>query len=208
MDACTNPDILKVIYFFTLIVDIVKIIIPIVLIILGIVDFSKSVITSDEKVQKKTVSIFIKRIIYAVLIFAVPWIIEVLMVTLGDLIGGEKINFTDCIDNANSECIKALETEKIDDIEKKCDVDVEKIQETKEEEGKKEVCYYCESQKIYAWGTKASVVCPGKYKTKKECTINEPGAICERCETDSKWGSTEKCSGTWIEVNVTKEKCK
>ena len=62
VSVCTNPDILRVIYFFLIIIDIVKIIIPIALIILGIIDFSKAVVISDEKVQKKSVNLFMKRI--------------------------------------------------------------------------------------------------------------------------------------------------
>lgn len=104
---CTNPDILRVIYFGKLIVDIVKIIIPIGLIIMGMIDLSKSVVTNDDGVQKKNMKLFIKRIIYAVLVFAVPWIVEVLIVNLGNLAKG--VNYTDCLENANSECIENLE---------------------------------------------------------------------------------------------------
>lgn len=107
VDACTNPDILRVIYFAKLILDIVKIVIPIGLIIMGMIDFSKSVVTSDDGVQKKNMQLFIKRVIYAVLVFAVPWIVETLIVTLGNLTEG--VNFTDCLENANSECIEKLE---------------------------------------------------------------------------------------------------
>ena len=49
VDACTNPDILRVIYFGRLIVDIVKIVIPIGLIIMGMIDFSKSIVTSSAR---------------------------------------------------------------------------------------------------------------------------------------------------------------
>lgn len=97
MDACTNPDILKVIYFFQLIIDIIKIIIPIGLIIMGMIDFSKSVITNDENAQKKSTNLFIKRVIYGVLIFIVPWIVETLMIWLGNIT--EEVNFTDCLEN-------------------------------------------------------------------------------------------------------------
>lgn len=107
VDACTNPDILKVIYFAKLILDIVKIVIPIGLIIMGMIDFSKSVVTSDDGIQKKNMKLFIKRIIYAVLVFAVPWIVETLIVNLGNLTDG--VNFTDCLENAESECIEKLE---------------------------------------------------------------------------------------------------
>jgi len=109
IDACTNPDILRVIYFFLIMLDIVKISIPIGLIVMGIIDFSKSVVISDEQVQKKAAKLFFKRILYGALVFAVPWIIEVLMVTLGNLTEG--VNFTDCIENANSEAIERLEKE-------------------------------------------------------------------------------------------------
>lgn len=107
VDACTNPDILKVIYFVKLIINIVKIVVPIGLVIIGMIDFSKSVATSNEEVQKKNVSLFVKRIICAVLVFAVPWIVETLIVSLGNLTEG--VNFTDCLENANEDKIKALE---------------------------------------------------------------------------------------------------
>ena len=107
IEACENPDILRIIYFIKILIDIVKIIVPIGLIIIGSIDFSKSVINSDEKEQKKTLNLFIKRLIYAALIFIVPWLIEVLISFLGDLTVG--VNWTDCINNANSEKIEELE---------------------------------------------------------------------------------------------------
>ena len=107
VDACTNPDILRVIYFGKLIIDIVKIVVPIGLIILGMVDFSKSVTTSDEGAQKKNMKLLGKRIVFAVLVFAVPWIVETLMVSLGNLTEG--VNFTDCLENATGDCIDQLE---------------------------------------------------------------------------------------------------
>lgn len=129
MDVCANPDILRVIWFGLEIVDIVKIIIPISLIILGIINFSKSVISSDEKVQKKSVNVFFKRILYAILIFIIPWLIEVFIITLGNLavLDSDEVNFTDCLDNANSECVDALENGEMINITKSCDVSAEVI---------------------------------------------------------------------------------
>ena len=123
MDVCVNPDILRVIYFFNLILDIVKIIVPIGLIVFGLIGFSKAVISGDEKEQKKSFNLFGKRLLYGILIFAVPWIVEVLMITLGDLIDRDNMgNFTDCLENANSECIDALENKDFDAIEEMCDL--------------------------------------------------------------------------------------
>ena len=53
MDACNNPDILRVIYFIKILIEIIMIIVPIGLIIMGLLDFSKSVVTNDENARKK-----------------------------------------------------------------------------------------------------------------------------------------------------------
>ena len=145
VDACTNPDILRVIYFAKLILDIVKIIIPVGLIIMGMIDFSKSVVTSDEGSQKKNVKLFVKRIIFAILVFAVPWIVETLIVSLGNLTDG--VNFTDCLENAESDCIEQIEN---GTFIGKC-------------YGKKDyACYYCPSSNSYLWNSGTpSENCPG-----------------------------------------------
>ena len=85
----------------------------------------------SEKSQKISVNLFFKRILYAILVFAVPWIVETFMITLGDLLSEEgTINFTDCLDNANSVCLTAMDSKDIDTIKKACDVpDDYKIEE-------------------------------------------------------------------------------
>lgn len=49
----------------------IQIAVPVGLIIMGTIDFSKAVMASDEDKMKKAQSIFIKRIIYALLVFLV-----------------------------------------------------------------------------------------------------------------------------------------
>ena len=98
MDVCAHSEVLKVIYFIMTLIDIVKIIIPIALIVFGLIDFSKAAISSDEKVQKKSGQLFLKRLLYGILVFTIPWIVEVLMVTLGNLLeDNDTMNFTDCL---------------------------------------------------------------------------------------------------------------
>lgn len=159
MNVCENPDILRVIWFAREIVNIVKIIIPIALIVLGIVDFSKAVITSDENVQKKTGKLFMKRIIYAILVFTVPWIIEVLIITLGNLavLDSDEVNYTDCLENANGDKIAELDKEI-------------------ENEGNGLFCWRCPSNNgLYFWGTSAKGECHSGWqksfniKTKEDC---------------------------------------
>ncbi len=105
--VCENPEILKVIYFASIIFDIIKIIIPIGLIVMAMIDFSKGVTSNNEGDNKKNMSKLIKRFVYAVLIFAVPWIVKIIMINLGNLT--KDVNFTDCLENATDERIKELE---------------------------------------------------------------------------------------------------
>lgn len=100
MNVCTNIEILRLIAFFLKIIDLVKIAIPIGLIVMAIMDIAKSVISSEEKEQKKNISLLLKRFVFAGLIFFVPTIVEFVMVTIGNM--DENVNFTDCIENARN----------------------------------------------------------------------------------------------------------
>lgn len=72
----TNGEALK---FAKKIYSMVKIIIPILIVILSIVDFLKVVLLSDEKNYSATWSKFIKRIIIGLIFFAVPAIISLIL---------------------------------------------------------------------------------------------------------------------------------
>lgn len=124
MNACENPEILRVFFFFNLILNIVKIVVPIGLIVMGLIDFSRALTSNDESTQKKSTKLFIKRVIMAVLVFFVPWIVETLIIGLGNLADG--VNFTDCLENATKEKIESLEnSEKIrEDVEKKQSINI------------------------------------------------------------------------------------
>lgn len=105
--VCENPEVLRVIYFASIIVDIVKIIIPIGLVVMAMIDFSKGVTSNSDSDNKKNLSRLIKRFVYAVLIFVVPWIVKIIIINLGNLT--KDVNYTDCLENANEEKIKELQ---------------------------------------------------------------------------------------------------
>lgn len=65
-------------YLLGHIVNIIKIVIPLILIILGMVDLGKAVVSSDDKAISKSVSALIKRFIAAVIVFFVPTIVSAL----------------------------------------------------------------------------------------------------------------------------------
>lgn len=63
--------------------------VPVLLIIFGMIDLGKAVIASKEDEVKKATKAFGKRFLYAVLVFLVVWIVQVVM----DFVAG--FGFTD-----------------------------------------------------------------------------------------------------------------
>ena len=61
------------------IVRILQIVVPIALIVWGSLDLGKSVIAGDEKKIKENQGKFVKRIVAAVLVFLVPFIVSLIM---------------------------------------------------------------------------------------------------------------------------------
>ena len=78
------------------IINAIMIVIPIVLIILGMVDLGKAVISSKEDEVKKATKAFGKRFLYAVGVFAVVWLVTfVLNIVSGLGIEGVDKNTTE-----------------------------------------------------------------------------------------------------------------
>ena len=92
LSNCGPSGLLKVLYFFKLIIDIVFVIIPIALIILITIDLAKAVISGDSDKQAKSFKLSMKRIIYAVIVFCVPYMVSIFNIVLGDL----GVNYSVC----------------------------------------------------------------------------------------------------------------
>ena len=67
----------------SLIVTVIKIGIPIVLIFLGMLDLGKAVMANDEKVMKEAQGRLIKRFIYAIVIFLLVAIVQMVFSIIG-----------------------------------------------------------------------------------------------------------------------------
>ena len=65
------------------VVKILQILIPIGLIVWGTLDFGKAVIEGDEKKMKEKRKPFIQRVISAVIVFLIPWLIGVILSNVG-----------------------------------------------------------------------------------------------------------------------------
>ena len=100
---CDEPDVLRTMKIIVIALNIMKTVIPLIVIILGIKDFF-GVITAtkaEEKV-KEAVSTLIRRIIAALIVFFIPNIIEFSL----SLIDNNTTAYTKCIDKATTEGIK------------------------------------------------------------------------------------------------------
>jgi len=81
------------------IITIIKIGIPIILIFLGMLDLGKAVMSNDEKEMKTAQSRLIKRVVYAILVFLIVAIVQLLVGVLANNdtnVDGGSINA--CID--------------------------------------------------------------------------------------------------------------
>lgn len=97
-------------------VDVVKVLIPILLVAFGMIDLAKAVISNDEKVMKESQSRFIKRIIYAVIIFFIVAIVQLIfgmLATASTKSSGGKIDENSvsaciaCFISDNSQCMQS-----------------------------------------------------------------------------------------------------
>ena len=97
--SCGGADVLRVLKFVFLLIDIVLFIVPMGLILILIVDFLKNVIAGKEDDMKKNVNVAIKRLGFAVVLFLIPVIVGFVISLLGNL----GVDYAKCIEIAESE---------------------------------------------------------------------------------------------------------
>lgn len=73
---CAEPGILKAMRFIGYLLYIVKVLVPVILIIMGSIDFGKAVIASNQDAVKKAATTFATRIISGILIFLLPTMVN------------------------------------------------------------------------------------------------------------------------------------
>lgn len=77
LNQCGISD--KIVNFISKVVKWIKYIAPVIVIILGILDFIKAIASSSEDEMKKTQGRFIKRVLAAAILFLVPFIIQFIL---------------------------------------------------------------------------------------------------------------------------------
>ena len=81
------------------ILNIIQIAVPILLIVWGSLDLGKAVMANDDKEIKGATTKLIKRAVSAVIVFFIPWIVDLLMgivATNSDDKAKDALNFADC----------------------------------------------------------------------------------------------------------------
>ena len=66
------------------VIIIIQFSVPLLLVILGTIDLFKAITGSDNKTEKTAISSFMKRLIYGVVIFLVPFLVRLVLKVLND----------------------------------------------------------------------------------------------------------------------------
>lgn len=116
-DICMNPLFLRIIYYCKVLLNILRFLVPIILIIKTIIAFYKGILTPDDK---EIVSKLKGRIIACIIVFLVPTIIDLFMNLISKAMESKIYNgFTECHEFASLDYIKILESMKLEEEEAK-----------------------------------------------------------------------------------------
>lgn len=88
------------------IILILKILIPIVIIVLGAVDFGKTIISNDDKAFNKSLVTLIKKVVVGVVIFFVPTLINAVFSIISGFsnLESDYMNCVNCLTSPNDLC--------------------------------------------------------------------------------------------------------
>lgn len=102
IETCQHPTVIRVLYFAYLFWEILAVVIPIGLIVMLMIDFTKAVVINKEEEQIKSMKLVGKRIMYAVFIFATPWIVSLVMSLLDSVKVNTGGDYYSCIEIAKN----------------------------------------------------------------------------------------------------------
>lgn len=116
LNICNNPDVLQVMRIVNIVITIIKIAVPIILIVFIMLELVGAI--TDEDKLKKVTSGAVKKFIAAVLIFLIPTLVQVIVITT---LGNENAadGYKNCLKGLSLEQIyKIYETNALEAIEK------------------------------------------------------------------------------------------
>ena len=101
---CENEIFLRILYFFNITMNILRFVIPIILIVKMVLDIYHQILDVNDDSAKEKIT---KRIFASILIFLVPTIINVFLDFM-ETISGYTFNYSECNYNAHPEIINAI----------------------------------------------------------------------------------------------------
>ncbi len=105
-DICANEGVTDALIIIGHIISILKYIVPLIIIVFGMVDFTKAVVSSDDKAISKAAGALIRRVIAGIVIFLVPTIIStILNITISTDINNNKTTIGDTEFGKCTKCI-------------------------------------------------------------------------------------------------------
>ena len=159
---CGGADVLRILKFVFILIDLVFFIVPIGLIIMLMIDFGKNVIAGKEDEMKKNLNMVIKRIIYCVVLFLVPTITNFVISLVGT--DGES-----AVSKATA-CIRYAKEYTNEDLAK-CEIDYETFEPKNEY-----FCWQCQDGSGYV---KSSVIPIAGYIYSPSTSFNYTMDMCE-----------------------------
>lgn len=112
MDTCNNLSVLGTLFYIKTIIAVICVIVPVLLLLMLTIDFAKAVVASDPQKINLVKKSAVKRIIFAVIVFLVPYIVNGAMGLLEDT-----SSFFACYDMATSANVQKLAN--INELERK-----------------------------------------------------------------------------------------
>ena len=146
---CGGADILRILKFVFILIDLVFFIVPIGLIIMLMIDFGKNVIAGKEDEMKKNLNMVIKRIIYCVVLFLVPTIANFAI----SLVGTDGENAV----SVAAACIN-LAKDSTNQVLAQCEIDYETFEPANPDYKDYGYCYICKNDhNNYVWNQDKNV---------------------------------------------------
>jgi len=110
-NLCKTDGVLKVLRALHTILTIARIVIPLIIIIVGSVNFAKASLDGAEDVLKKNSQIFIKQLFIGILVFFIPTIVSIFVSFIDDAFigGGSLDNCISCFNGDKADCDKKIE---------------------------------------------------------------------------------------------------
>lgn len=92
---CHDANVLKAFRILGVVIFIIKILVPVVIIITGIISLAKAVMMEDESAVKKSADVLFKKVIVGVLIAFIPTIVDVFISSVSAA-DKTRSKFTEC----------------------------------------------------------------------------------------------------------------